>query len=306
MAPAAAERDDSGGPDSGEIAHIRAQDDLKLAVRSFGAPGSDRLPVICLAGLSRNSLDFAPLARALARDSRGARQVIAVDSRGRGLSGRDSDWRNYNPMTEASDVLAVADALGIDRAVVVGTSRGGILAMILGSMRPSLLAGVVLNDIGPIIEGRGLARIKSYLGASGAAPNYATAIARVQEVMRPHFPAISAEDYAFYTRALYLPSRSGVEPGFDRALLNTMKAIDFSEPLPTLWPQFASLRQKPVLSIRGENSDILSERTVEAMADLHADLETLVVPGQGHAPLLNDAATIGRVGDFARHCDSLP
>lgn len=305
MSAARAEAEASA-PEAAEgiVSYLRSQDDLRLAVRVFGQARPGRLPVICLAGLSRNSLDFVPLARALATHPTEPRLVVAIDSRGRGLSDRDRNWRNYNPVTEAGDVLAVADALGIEHAILVGTSRGGILAMLLGSMRPTLGAAIVLNDIGPVIEGRGLARIKSYLSSAGGAPNWTAAIARVRDLMTPHFPALGAGDFEFYARALYAPSRRGLSPNFDRQLLKTMKAIDFSEPLPTLWPQFESLANRPLLSIRGENSDILSDRTVEAMADLHPDIEQLTVPGQGHAPLLNDNATIARIAAFAKHCDT--
>ena len=149
----------------GRVARLRAQDGLSLAVRVFESRDGGRLPLLCLPGLSRNSRDFLALGRHFANHAREPRHVFAVDYRGRGLSARDPDWRNYRPLVEAQDALTAAATFGLERAILVGTSRGGIIAMLLGALRPGLIAGVVLNDIGPVIDGRGLARIKRTLSA---------------------------------------------------------------------------------------------------------------------------------------------
>src|SRR5206468_3798988 len=133
---------------------------LKLHARSYGSRIAPGLAVVCLPGLARNSADFHVLASALAGDAERPRYIVAVDYRGRGRSEYDRDADNYNLTVELSDVMAVLTALGIAPAVFVGTSRGGILAMLLASARPSAIAGVVLNDIGPVIDTRGLLRIK--------------------------------------------------------------------------------------------------------------------------------------------------
>ena len=149
----------------GRVVAFRSQDGLRLAAHVFEAPASGRMPLLCLPGLSRNSRDFSALGRFFARHPCAPRKVVALDYRGRGLSDASPDWRSYTPMVEARDVLAAAAALGLDRVVVVGTSRGGIIAMLLGSLRPALIAGTALNDIGPVIEGTGIARIKKSLAA---------------------------------------------------------------------------------------------------------------------------------------------
>ena len=143
-----------------------SSDGLRLHFREYGAPQDPGLPVVCLPGLSRSSADFGPLASALSSGLAGGkrRRVLALDYRGRGLSDYDSDWKNYCMLVENDDILTVLGETGVDRAVIVGTSRGGLHAMMLSETRPSILAGVVLNDIGAVFEPRGMARIRGYVG----------------------------------------------------------------------------------------------------------------------------------------------
>ena len=289
--------------DQGEIAYFRTQDGLSLAMRIFGAP-SARLPLLCLAGLSRNSRDFLELGRYFSSSRSRPRQVFALDYRGRGLSDPDRDWRNYTPLTEAQYVLAAATAFGLERAIVIGTSRGGIIAMLLGALRPNMLAGVVLNDIGPVIEGTGLARIKRYLTAQQSVGDWRGATHVVRATQEPHFPALSDDDWRAFTEAYYAEGPNGLAPHFDRNLLKTVEDLSFLEAIPVLWPQFASLRNVPVLALRGEHSDVLSPRTLAAMAAQHPRFEQLTVHGQGHPPLLRDGPTLERIGAFVERRDS--
>ena len=145
-------------------AFISAPDGLRLHSRCHGRRSAQALPVLCLPGLARTAADFDALAEALANDPKQPRRVVALDYRGRGLSDYDRDPANYSFQTEIADVLAVATALECLPAVIVGTSRGGILAMLLAALRPGAIAGCVLNDIGPVIEPKGLVRIKGYVG----------------------------------------------------------------------------------------------------------------------------------------------
>ncbi len=274
-----------------------------LAARIFGMHQPRRLPVLCLAGLSRNSRDFIALGRYFADDADHPRQVFALDYRGRGRSDHDRNWRNYTPLTEAHDVMAAAAALGIAEAVLVGTSRGGLIAMILGALRPGLMAGVVLNDIGPVIEGTGLARIKRYLTGNRAMASWDAAERAIRRVNSAHFPALDDDDWRAFTRAIFVEADGQIRLDFDPKLVNTVKNIDFEASVPVLWPQFDSLGGIPVLSVRGENSDILSADTVAAMAARHHHFEQVTVPGQGHAPLLRDTASLERIKAFALRCD---
>jgi pimeloyl-ACP methyl ester carboxylesterase len=272
-------------------------------VRVFPAPPSHRLPLLCLPGLSRNSRDFLKLGAFFSAHPSEPRRAVAVDYRGRGLSDSDPDWRRYTPLVEAQDVMTAAAVLGIERAIVVGTSRGGIIAMLLGALRPALLAGIVLNDIGPVIDGTGLARIKRYLTANPRFPDLDEAVAAIRAAAEQHFPALGEEDWRAFTAAYFVETPKGWMPQFDRNVLKTDQTLNLSEPVPALWPQFTGLGRVPALAIRGEHSDILSTRTLAAMAERHPQFEQLTVRGQGHAPLLRDLATLERLRAFAKRCE---
>ena len=296
---------EQAGAAQGRLIRFHAQDGLMLAARAFGDHQPNRVPILCLAGLSRNSRDFIALGRFFSQDQGQPRQVFALDYRGRGRSGHDRDWRNYTPLTEAHDVMAAAAALGIGEAVLVGTSRGGIISMILGALRPGLMAGVVLNDIGPVIEGTGLVRIKRYLTGNGPVPSWEAAEQAVRRINSAHFPAVDDDGWQAFTQAIFVEEDGQIRPDFDPKLVNTVRNIDFESSIPMLWPQFESLGGIPVLSIRGENSDILSAATVSEMAARHHHFEQVTVPGQGHAPLLRDTMSLERIKAFALRCDRM-
>jgi pimeloyl-ACP methyl ester carboxylesterase len=300
--PPSSER--SPNDDEGRVASFRSQDGLSLAVRFFDSPDRSRLPLLCLPGLSRNSRDFIGLGAFFAHHPTEPRQVIAVDYRGRGLSDDDPNWRNYKPIVEAQDVIAATAAFGIERAILVGTSRGGILSMILGALRPSLIAGVVLNDIGPVIESRGLARIKGYLSVRRRpVSTWEQAIAIVRDSSEAQFPDLPDEEWRAMATAYYSEYGRGLAPAFDPDLRKAIADIALTSKIPVLWPQFMGLARVPILAIRGELSDILSAKTLHEMAKRHPSFDALVVPRQGHAPLLRDDMTLGRIHAFAEICD---
>lgn len=279
---------------------VTSSDGLKLHARLYGQPVSGRLPVLCLPGLSRNAGDFDVVARVLAAE----RQVVALDYRGRGLSDRDPNWQNYALPVELNDLLAVTTVLGLERGVFLGTSRGGLLTMLTTAARPTLIAGAILNDIGPVIDGAGLARIKSYLGRLPGPANWDEAVTLLKTISQSRFPALTDEDWRRQAGSIWMERDGRLDAAFDPALAKTLEAVNFDQPLPTLWPQFDGLGAVPVMVIRGANSDILSEGTVAAMAARRPDLDILTVPGQGHAPLLNDAPSIARIQAFVRRCDA--
>src|SRR5258707_10601788 len=179
---------------------VTAPDGLKLYVRSYGSPIARGLPVVCLPGLARTSVDFHELATALSGADAPARRVIALDYRGRGCSEYDRNWKNYSLTVELADVSAVLTALGIGPAVFVGTSRGGLLTMRLAAHRPAAIAGVVLNDIGPVIEPQGLMRIRGYVGKLPQPRDYKDGAETLRRLFTGQFPDLDRDDWLAYAR----------------------------------------------------------------------------------------------------------
>lgn len=283
---------------------ISAPDGLKLHARSFGDRGATALPVVCLPGLARSGADFETLAEALAGNPGKPRRVVALDYRGRGRSDYDRDPANYSFQVEIADVLAVITALDCTPAIFIGTSRGGILTMLMAAMRPSLIAGVVLNDIGPVIEPKGLMRIKGYVGKLPQPRSYDEAAEILRRLFDAQFPKLTDEDWLASAHRTFKLENGRLVPDYDVKLAKTLEGVDFERPLPPLWTAFDALGHVPVMVIRGANSDLLSAATVEAMAARRSSLETLEVPDQGHAPLLVEADVIARIADFVTRCEA--
>jgi pimeloyl-ACP methyl ester carboxylesterase len=276
---------------------------LRLHVRTYGPRTATALPVVCLPGLARTSLDFDVFARTLAASPEAPRPVYALDYRGRGQSEYDRDPVNYNLAVELADLLAVLTALDIGPAVFVGTSRGGLLIMMLAVARPAAIAGAVLNDIGPVIEPKGLMRIKGYVGKLPQPTSFADAALLMRRLFGAQFPALTDDDWRGFAERTFTERDGRLVSNYDPRLAETLRGIDPEKPLPDLWNAFDALGAMPVLVLRGANSDILTPATVSAMRSHHRGLKTIEVPDQGHPPLLNDPALIGRIADFIASCE---
>lgn len=281
---------------------VSASDGLQLHARCIGPARSSALPVVCLPGLTRTAADFDVLATALAADN-AARRVIAVDYRGRGLSDYDRDPAKYTPDVEMADVMTMLDALDIRRAIFIGTSRGGILTMLLATGQPALVAAAVLNDIGPVIEPQGLVRIKSYVGKLPEPANYGDAATLLRRLFGAQFPNLTENDWLASARRAFKEEDGRLVPTYDINLARTLDAVTPDMAAPTLWPQFDALAGVPVMVIRGLLSDLLSAETVAAMQMRHPSLEVVEVANQGHAPLLADHQTIARISAFVDAVD---
>ncbi len=273
-------------------------DGLKLSARDYGSPLSPWLPVVCLAGFTRDSRDFHELAVHLSTHRHRPRRVVAFDSRGRGRSQWARSTESYNPLTEMNDALDGMAALNISRAVVVGTSRGGIVGMLMGVARPATVAGLVLNDIGPAVEAQGLARIKTYAGRTPQPDNWSDAAHLLHRIHGAGFPTWRDVDWDYFAR-LTFNDEDGLPVGaYDPKLARTFDGLELDRPLPAMWDEFRALKDIPILVIRGENSDLLSASTVARMSEEHPRVETVTVAGEGHAPLLRYGHLLARVSAF--------
>jgi len=279
-------------------AFYSAPDGLKLHARIYGSAHEDTLPVVCLPGLTRNARDFHELALILSGDPAKPRRVVAFDYRGRGQSAYDRDWKNYAVQIEAGDIVAGLTALGIEHGIFIGTSRGGLIIHVLAAIRPAALKAVILNDIGPVVEGEGLAHIRAYLERAPKPQTFADAVAIQRAAHGSAFTALEPSDWERMVDALYRWANGVLTPDFDPKLLNMLKDFDLNKPLPELWPQFEGLAGIPLLAIRGANSKLLSEKTLAEMTRRHPDCRAVTVEGQGHAPLLETGALPQIIRDF--------
>jgi pimeloyl-ACP methyl ester carboxylesterase len=289
--------------DAGRSDFVTAQDGLRLHVREYGMRTAPGVPVVCLPGLARTVADFDVLAPALANNGGHIRRVIAIDSRGRGQSEYDGNPENYNLAIELGDVVTVLTALGIGQAVFIGSSRGGILTMLLGVAHPTAIAGVVLHDIGPVIEPKGVARIKSYVGKLPQPRSFAEGAEILRRLGNAQFPKLSAQQWLGAAQRTWKLDDGELVPAYDVRLARTLAEIDIERPLPPLWNEFDALTRVPMLAIRGANSDILSAATVTAMLARHPEMQIVDVPDQGHVPLLEGDDLLRRIGEFVATCE---
>ncbi|SOE08891.1 pimeloyl-ACP methyl ester carboxylesterase [Hoeflea halophila] len=278
--------------ETGGVEHVffSASDGLRLHAADYGRSNPatrGRLPVVCLPGLTRNTRDFDDLARRLTSDPKMPRRVVSFDYRGRGQSDWDKDPGRYNITVEAEDVLSGMTALGLKHAIFIGTSRGGLIMHVLAATRPGIMAAGVLNDIGPVIEGAGLAQIKAYLSRMPQPKDWHDAAQILSEAHARSFQALTEADWLDFARAVYVEKAGKLTADYDPKLLAGLKNIDLSTPLPKLWPQFDGLGRIPLLALRGEHSTLLSARTLLEMKERVPSLQTETIAGQGHAPILH-------------------
>ena len=290
-----------GAREAGTSVFVSAQDGLRLHVREYGTRGAPGLAVVCLPGITRTVADFAELAPALAAGQR--RRVIAIDSRGRGRSEYDSNPENYNFVVELGDIVSVLTALAIGPAIFLGSSRGGVLTMLLGAAHPTAIAGIVLHDIGPVVEPKGLARIKGYLGKLPQPRSFEEGADILRRVMSTQFPKLSAVQWLAAARRAWQMKDGALVPTYDVGLARTLASIDLERPIPPLWNEFDTLAAMPMLVIRGGNSDILSSETVAAMRARREQMEVIEVADQGHAPLLEGEDLLRGVIRFVEDCE---
>ena len=270
-------------------------DGLSLYAKSYG-PEDAKLAVLCLHGLTRNHQDFEPMIDALPRHYR----FIAVDVRGRGKSAHDPDPDNYDPRIYAKDMGALLDKLCLSRVALIGTSMGGFISILMIRTMKDRIAGIVLNDVGPVVEKEGIARIASYAGKVRPVTGWESAAEAVKTIQGAAFPDMPEERWMDFARRTYreLPGGEVVldyDPNIARSLRKVKPGAltNFF-----LWRVFGATRKAPLLVVRGELSDILSARTAELMVKRHPDARLATVPRVGHAPILDEPQAVSAITDF--------
>jgi pimeloyl-ACP methyl ester carboxylesterase len=264
---------------------FQSADGLRLYARDYGRSGG--IPLLCLPGLTRNARDFEPAFPQLTRHYR----VIAMDFRGRGRSQYAADPLTYRVDVELGDVIALLDHLNIAQAAVIGTSRGGLVGALMASLHRPRLAGLFLNDIGPVLEKKGLLRIRSYLGVPIEFASFDEAAAALRTA-NPGFKGMAKAEWLAFARRLYRDDTGVPRLDYDPKLAQTFPTEEQirSGGVPHAWPLFLALAGLPVALIRGENSDLLGKRTVNAMRKKIPDLDVTAMPRRGHAPFLDEPA----------------
>lgn len=245
------------------------------------------LPLICLPGLTRDGQDFRYFA------PHGARyRMITLDARGRGQSDPDPEIANYNVMREAQDVIELMDHLGLEQAAILGTSRGGMVAMVLAATAKDRLSAVVLNDVGPEIPQGGIARIMEYVGRRPAAKTYDKAAQTLAALMAPAFPDVPPARWREEVEVFYDETPEGLALRYDPRLRDALLEQAKAGPPPDLWPLFMALEGLPCGVIRGANSDVLSHETYLEMQRRLPALQAVELDNRGHVPFLDEPAAL--------------
>lgn len=262
-----------------------SSDGLNLHYRNYAGPeGAQKLPVLCMHGLTRNARDFAGLAEQLAA----TRRVIVTEMRGRGMSDYAQDSDSYTPPTYVADVEKLLAEQGISRFIAIGTSMGGLMTMLMAAVQPGRMAAVVMNDIGPEVDTAGLARISGYVGQGRSYPTWVHAARGLAEAHGAAFPDFDLDQWLEMAKRTMVVGQNGrIVFDYDMAIAEPFGKPGNAAP-PNLWLAFEALRGVPMLLVRGALSDLLSEDTVKQMKMRNPAMEVITVPRVGHAPTLDE------------------
>lgn len=251
-------------------------------------------PLLCLAGLTRNMADFEPVVEEFAGEAR----IIRLDTRGRGQSDRDPTYQNYNLVREAQDALELMDHLGLDKTSILGTSRGGLMAMGMAATVPERLIGAVLVDVGPVIEPVGLDYIMSYVGLPPTIRDPEMMAGALEHVLAPRFQNVPKETWRAMVRRTMVMGPEGLELSYDPKLRDAILEDPANVEPVDLWPFFDALAKLPCGLIRGANSDLLSEETTAEMRRRAPQMIFADVPDRGHVPFLDEPESIGVIRTY--------
>ncbi len=275
----------------------QSKDGLRLYARDYPCRDESIAQheiIFCMHGLTRNSSDFAKLAEHLSQHYR----VISIDNRGRGKSAYDSNPENYLPLTYVEDMFTLLDQLDIQKVILCGTSMGGIMAFIMAAMQPQRIIGIIINDVGPELETKGIQRIAGYVGRTSPVNSWEDAIAITKAINQSAFPNFTDKEWEDFARNIFKDDNGKLTLAYDPGIAIPFKNMDTGTAAPDLWPQFESIVSIPMLLIRGANSDLISTACVEKMFKRKPDLKFAEVPETGHAPTLNEPQSRAAIDSF--------
>lgn len=269
---------------------FQAPDGREIAFADTGGTGE---AILCLAGITRTKADYEVLADRL----RPTHRVIRMDYRGRG----ESQWATDpiaedTVLTEGQDAVALLAHLGLPRVTIVGTSRGGLIGMLLAATQPALVRALIINDIGPVLEQRGLDLIMTHLGRDPGFADFEAAANGLRDLLSDDFPTLSDGDWLAFARRTYADDDGRSVLNYDPKLRDATEAA-FAQPTPDLWPMWEAIAC-PVLTIRGENSDLLSDVTLAEMAKRSPAMAAVTVPNRGHVPFLDEPEAVAAIDAF--------
>ena len=252
-------------------------------------------PLLCLPGLTRNTRDFDFLAPHVP-----GLQMIAMDYRGRGQSDNAPDFNSYNVPREARDAIELLDHLGLAKSTILGTSRGGLIAMALAATFRDRVSGVILNDVGPEISSDGIARIMDYVGQPPAARALEDAAAAMKAMLEQQFPTVPDTRWHQLAAAQFKETATGLALRYDPRLRDALLAQASAGPAPDLWPLFDALTGLPAGVLRGANSDLLTAETFARMQARNPALVAVTVPDRGHVPFLDEPESLSLVHNILK------
>jgi pimeloyl-ACP methyl ester carboxylesterase len=273
-----------------ENRHWTSEDGLRLHYRDYPGP-ADKSPLVCLPGLTRNARDYEDLAAKLA----GRRRVLCVDFRGRGDSDYARDPASYVPPVYAGDLAALLDQAGIDQFVALGTSLGGLVTMLFAASQPERIAGAILVDVGPEVSAEGIARIRGYVGQGRSFETWMHAARALQELQAGAYPDFATADWLrLAKRTMTLGSNGRIVFDYDMKIAEPFANSDNAVP-PDLWPCWKALAGRPLLILRGEQSDILTRDTAARMLSEAPGAELATILRVGHAPTLDEPEAVAAI-----------
>ena len=283
------------GPAAGvrfEDRYFTVRDGLRLHYRDY-AGASDRPPLLCLHGLTRNARDWAEFAERYSPRFR----VLALEFRGRAESDYDPVPARYVPLTYAGDVIEMLDQLGIPEAVFVGTSLGGLVMMAIAAMAPQRISAAILNDVGPDVDPAGIGRILTYVGKDMRFNSWDAAAEAIAANYGASFDRYTHDDWVRMAKRNCREDNGEICFDYDMAIAEPFRSAG-PAPQVDLWPLFQALGQKPLLVVRGAKSDLLTARTAAKMQSVAPHMKLAVVQGVGHAPELNEPESIAAIDEF--------